>query len=145
MKNIEKYPETDAALKAWDKYHDGGGDMPFATWAKQEYAEPRILTLLEAAEAVADEWWITNPNVSHGKIADLENAIASEKSRPVRNFDRYKTAEEAYAGFKKFCNGIDDCENCRFKDCDNTYGSPTSHGCMLAWFYEEAEKEDEKK
>lgn len=144
MKNIEKYTDTRSALGAWNRYHDGGGAAPFTAWAEQEYDEPRVLTLLEAAEAVADEWRTmdTEPNVRHGKIADLENAIAREKAKPVRNFDRYKTAKEAYAGFRKFCDGIYDCEKCRFKDCDGAYGSPTSHGCMLAWFYEEAEKEE---
>lgn len=29
MKNIEKYQRTNDAIEEWDKYHDGGGDMPF--------------------------------------------------------------------------------------------------------------------
>lgn len=139
MRNIERYPGTKEAIKAWDAYHDGGGDMPFAAWSEQEYVAPSVPTLLDAAEAVADEWWTMNeePNVRHGKIADLEDAIAREKAKPVRNFDRYKTAGEAYVGFKKFCNGIDDCDKCRFKECDDTYGSD---GCLLTWLYEDAER-----
>lgn len=85
MRNIERYPGTKDAIEAWDAYHDGGGDMPFAVWSEQEYVDTSVPTLLDAAEAVADEWWTmdTEPNVRHGKIADLEDAIAREKAKPV--------------------------------------------------------------
>lgn len=140
MRNIERYPGTKEAIKAWDAYHDGGGDMPFAAWAEQEYTEPSIPTLLEAAEAVANEWWTmdTEPNVRHGKIADLEDAIAREKAKPVRNFDKYKTSKKACDGFSEMCKGVEACVNCRF-------GSSTSiAGCAIAWLYSEAEKEAPK-
>ena len=144
VKNIEKYPETAAALEAYNGL--GFKKVPFNEWLECEYELTHPFTTSEAAQAVVDEWYATGPDVNDDhfnlKIIALENAVEREKAKPVRNFDRYKTAKEAYVGFRKFCDGIYDCEKCRFKDCDGAYGSPTSHGCMLAWFYEEAEKEE---
>lgn len=140
MRNIERYPGTKDAVEAWDTYHDGGGDMPFAAWAEQEYVDTGVPTLLEAAEAVADEWWTMDmePNVRHGKIADLENAIAREKAKPVRNFDKYKTSKKACDGFNEMCKGVETCVSCRFNS------STSIAGCAIAWLYSEAEKEAPK-
>ena len=127
MKNIEKFPRTNDALEAWRQSVEGGVYLSFDEWAQREYEAPRVPTLLEAVEAVVDEWWITNPNVSHRKIADLENAIAHEKAKPVRNCDRFATQEEAAAEFMKLCESGREL----FED-------------IVKWLYEEADKEKTK-
>lgn len=93
--------------------------------SERKYVEPRVhRTLLEAAEAMVDEWWGAYPAVSYGKIADLENAIAHEKSKPVRNCDRFATQEEAVAEFARLCDkGREPCED------------------VVTWLYENADKE----
>lgn len=136
MKNIEYYYHTKDALEAWRQSVEGGVYLSFDEWAQREYEAPREQTLLEAAEAVADEWYTAD--VSGGNIVNLKNAIAREKSKPVRNFDRYKTSDEAYDGFKKMCDGIDKCEHCRFRSCDSICR------CAVAWLYAEAGKEEAK-
>lgn len=55
--------------------------------------------------------------------------------RPTRNCDRFNTADEAHKGFREMCDGIDDCEKCRFYDLDSNFG------CEIAWLYAEADKE----
>lgn len=133
MKNIEKYKETKDALEAWRQSVEGGVYLSFDEWAQREYEAPRTPPLLEAAEAVVDEWYTTD--VSGGNIMDLENAIAGEKAKPVRNCDRFATAaeaEEAYQCFRKMCDKVS-CSECRFCGC----GIP----CVLAWLYEEAGKD----
>lgn len=133
MKNIEKYKETKDALEAWRQSVEGGVYLSFDEWAQREYEAPRVPTLLEAAEAVVNEWYATD--VSGGNIVNLKNAIAREKAKPVRNCDKYRTVAEASEGFWKFCCK-NKCGECRFSD-----GVPR---CLLAWLYEDAEKEVSK-
>lgn len=135
MKNIEKYKETRDALEAWDAYHDGGGDMPFAAWAEHEYVEPREPTLLEKAKMFVDCVEMPSDPQEQKHWDGLCAAIKREKAKTVRNCDKYKTAEEALAGFRKFCYKVE-CSECRFRDCVPT--------CPLAWLYSEAMKEEAK-
>lgn len=139
MKNIEKYKETQDALDAWDKYLHGGGEMTFDAWAKHEADLP---TLLEAAEAVRDTWCA---NMRHGSlsrvataISKLSDAVTIEKTKPVRNCDKYRTAEEAWTAFRKMCN-VNSCEKCPFGEYRNDYVN-----CRFVWFYAEADKEETK-
>ena len=139
MKNIEKYTSTNDALEAYNAL--GPGNMPFDKWLGCEYEEPRQLTLLEAAKAVIDEWYYIQDNVTLNdlgdKMVDLKKAIEREKKKPVRNCDKYKTAEEAYRAFSNLCQKEDGCLHCRFKN--TKFGE-----CSIAWIYEEADKEVSK-
>ena len=108
MKNIEKYTNTKDALEAfreWYKDHKHSV-LTMSGWLEKEYEAPRVPTLLEAAEAVKNEWYTTFPNVMPDTlcetIVDLASAIAREKSKPVRNCDRFATAEEAAEAFVGF-------------------------------------------
>lgn len=142
MKNIEKYKETKDALEAWRQSVEGGVYLSFDEWAQREYEAPPPPTLLEAAEAVKNEWYTTFPNVMPDtlceKIVDLENAIDRENEKPVRNCDKYRTAEEAWTAFKKMCN-VNNCCKCPFEECRNDYVN-----CRFVWFYAEADKEETK-
>lgn len=139
MKNIEKYHETKAALEAYN--HQKSKNVPFDVWLECEYEEPREKTLLEAAEAVTDEWYDMQQNINCNDIGeiivDLEKAIAREKAKPVRNCDKYRTKDEALMAFKKMCCGTG-CRRCRFRDCG------TEDVCRLAWLYDESEKDEAK-
>ena len=95
-------------------------------------------TLLEAAEAVKETWYKEFP---HGKILDvakdigeLADAIEREKCKPVRNFDKYETAKDAFIGFNKMCSDKH-CDRCPFNSERNE--CPI---CKLNWLYSEAEK-----
>lgn len=138
MKNIEKYPNTKAALDAYNSLDFKR--VPFDTWLECEYEEPHEKTLLEAAEAVIDEWYYTQDNVTLNdlgdKMVDLKKAIDREKSKPVRNCDKYKTVKEASIAFTKMCEGTE-CEKC----CYNN-STRRAYGCRFAWLYAEAEKEE---
>lgn len=146
MKNIEKYKETRDALeafRAWYKDHKHSV-LTMSGWLEKEYEAPPPPTLLEAASDAVDTlasdvvkgWYKANDTFVE-KIRVLRSAIASEKLRPVRNCDKFATAEEAYDGFREMCNGIG-CAHCRFRDCKSLFR------CALAWLYAEAEKEEEK-
>lgn len=138
MKNVEKYKETKDALKAWNKYHDGGGDMPFAGWAEQEASLP---TLLEAAAAVKTTWdsrWQhCSLSIVEKAFSDLSDAIDREKEKPVRNCDRYGTAKEAFYAFEKMCSTNRCCEDCHFDRLRLHCGL----NCRFLWLYAEAGKE----
>ena len=135
MKNIEKYAGTKDALEAWNKYHDGGGNMPFSEWAEMEVELP---TLLDAAEAMIKAWFSDGiegtADVIAEKICVLDDVIKREKSKPVRNKDKYMTANEATKGFREMCNGIKYCVDCRFRNVN----------CGIAWLYEKAVKVEAK-
>ena len=136
MKNIEKYNESKAALNAYNSIISK--KVPFDMWLELEYEEPREQTLLEAAEAVIDEWYYTQQNVTLNdlgeKIVDLKKAIKREKANPVRNCDKYRTAKEAFIAFEKMCQSKY-CNVCPFSaernECMN---------CRLNWLYAEADK-----
>ena len=137
MKNIEKYHETKAAIEAYN--HQKSKNVPFDVWLECDYEEPREKTLLEAAEAVIDEWYYTQQNVTLNdigeKIVDLKNAIDRERRKPVRNCDKYKTVKEASIAFAKMCEGTE-CEKC----CYNN-STRRAYGCRFAWIYSEVGKE----
>lgn len=130
MKNIEKYTNTKDALEA---YNNSVKNVPFDEWLECEYEEPPKPTLIEAARLVANEYYICGiPTEKSLRI--LGEAVDRELKKPVRNFDKYKTAKEAYRAFSNVCQKENGCLNCRFKN--TKYG-----GCSILWAYEDAEKE----
>lgn len=137
MKNIEKYQNTNDALEAYNAIRLD--NVPFDEWLKREYEEPRVQTLLEAAKAVVKAWYAKLPEGSIARVGQsivrLSSAIDREKCKPVRNFDKYKTAEDAEAGFGEFCKKRI-CRLCRF------YNGKTASLCRFAWLYAESDKED---
>ena len=85
-----------------------------------------------------DEWYYTQNNVTLNdigeKMVDLKKAIEREKAKPVRNCDKYRTAEDAHAGFIEFCRKYT-CGQCRFVN----NGTPV--GYAIEWLYGDASKE----
>ena len=135
MKNIEKYTNTKDALEAYNqpKYKN----VPFDVWLEHEYKDPRVQTLLEAAEAVAHSWFDDEKiEALSVKICALVDAIDRENRKPVRNFDKYRTEEEAQEAFAAFCSGIDKCEHCRF--------SKFNGRCSITFLYGESKKDVKK-
>lgn len=136
MKNIEKYPSTKDALDAYNALDSK--TVSFDAWLVCEYKEPHAPTLLGAANAVTKAWALH----SHGDtlalaaeaIRDLYSTIEREKHKPVRNFSKYETAEEAARAFAKMCRNRS-CLTCKFNSSRNVCG------CRLKWIYDEAEKE----
>ena len=123
MKNIEKYHETKAALEAYNKLDFK--KVPFDIWLECEYEEQHVQTLLEAAEAVV--------KVGYGTfVADLRSAVEREKAKPVRNFNKYKTAKDALTGFNEMCSDKH-CDRCQFSAERNECNI-----CKLNWLYAEA-------
>ena len=111
MKNIEKYTNTKDALEAYNSLNIK--NLPFDEWIEYEYKEPHQLTtieeqdstLLEAAEGVMNE--LMTPHGSCigfvAALSRLSSAIDREKRKPVRNCDKYRTAEEAHVALAEFC------------------------------------------
>ena len=137
MKNYEKYTNTKDALEAYNKLNPR---ELFETWLELEFEDPNEQTLLEAAKAVVKAWYAKLPEGSIVRVGQsivrLSSAIDREKRKPVRNCDKYRTAEEAHQALKEFC-GKYQCRDCRFGDSTRTAG------CVLEWLYEEAGKEAE--
>ena len=138
MKNIEKYTNTKDALEAYNQ--PKSESVPFDEWLECEYEEPSVPSLLEAAKAVTTLWFEKGQKGSLAEISRrvcaLSSAIDREKRKPVRNCDKYRTAEEAHVAFAEFC-GKNECRICRFGDSTRTAG------CVLEWLYEKAGKEAE--
>ena len=137
MKNIDRFTSTKDALEAYRKLDFK--KVPFDIWLDCEYEESCAQTLLEAAEAVIDEWYYTQQNVTLNnigeKIVDLKKAINRERMKPVRNCDKYKTMKEASIAFEKMCEGTE-CDKCFYND-----SSRRPYGCRIAWIFSEAGKE----
>ena len=140
MKNIEKYHETKCALDAYNQ--SKSKNMPFEVWLELEYKEPRMQTLLEAAETVVTIWKSKLPEGSltnlWSGIVNLSEVIEREKAKPVLNCDKYRTAKDAFDGFNKMCEEKK-CSTCPFSaernECLN---------CSFNWLFAEAEKEVSK-
>ena len=139
MKNIEKYTNTKDALEAYNSLKLD--NVPFDEWLKREYEEPCVQTLLEAAEAVTRTWYAKPPEGSLSRVGQsivmLASTIERENRKPVRNFNKYKTADEAYRAFRRFC-GNNKCSNCRFSNRTK----PTD--CLIEWLYAEEVKDESK-
>ena len=108
MKNIEKYPNTKDALKAYDGLEPK--NMPFDKWLESEYEEPREPTLLETAEELKNVLKRKDTVFSDVVVAfsSLTDAIEREKRKPVRNFDKYKTPKEASMYINDFLDSYAD-------------------------------------
>ena len=136
MKNYEKYTNTKDALEAYSQ--PKSKSVPFDEWLECEYEEPRVPTLLEVAKEVVKTWYAKLPEGSIARVGQsivrLSSTIDREKRKPVRNCDKYRTAEEAHQALKEFC-GKYQCRDCRFGDSTKTAG------CVLEWLYEEAGKD----
>lgn len=115
MTNLEKYPNTADAVKAWNEYRESGNsNISFEKWLGLDYIKP--LTLLEAAKA-ARNWMARSDSDAVGisMRGRLNAAIAAEETRPKRNFERFATATEAFDAFRKACK-VQWCEACRLKN-----------------------------
>ena len=89
MKNIEKYPNTNDALAAYNALDLK--KVPFDVWLECKFEEPRVPTLLEAAQEVVKTWYAKIPEGSLARVGQsivrLSTAIEREMRKPVRNCD----------------------------------------------------------
>lgn len=137
MKNIEKYTNTKDALAAYNAL--GLNQVPFDTWLECDVEEPRVQTLLEAADEMVYAWKSEfKPGYSarvSKAIGRLSDAIERETRKPFRNCDKYGTVDDALEGFTVFCRKYT-CGKCHFRN------QVRPDGCAIAWLYEKAGKED---
>ena len=142
MKNIERYKNTGDALKAWEEYAErlyGTEEeyLDFDKWLVDEYAEPHVPTLLEAAKKAVDAYGLDPDCQLTDECMDrLSDAIAREKQKPLRNCDRYRTANEAFNAYVGYCSQTS-CRKCQYKKS----ATDQSVWCSFSWLYAEAEKE----
>lgn len=138
MKNIEKYTNTKDALEAYNQHKSN--NVPFDKWLECEFEEPRKPTLLEAAQSVIKARLYDMPDVSSVTfdcaISNLVDAVEREKRKPVRNCDKYKTADEASKAFTLMCDNMS-CQHC-------PYNQGRAFKCKFTWLYATAEKEETK-
>ena len=89
MKNIEKYTNTNDALAAYNALDLK--KVPFDVWLECEFEEPRVPTLIKAAQEVVKTWYAKIPEGSLARVGQsivrLSYAIKHEKHNPVRNCD----------------------------------------------------------
>ena len=104
MKNIEKYTNTKDALDAYNSLNLK--NLPFDEWLKRGYVEPRVPTLLEAAQEMTrtweSQWQYGHLSIVEKAVRELSIAIEREKHKPVRNCD-VGTSEEQAERFMRFC------------------------------------------
>ena len=130
MKNIEKYPNTKDALDAYNKLNSR---ELFETWLELELEETREPSLLEAAEElknILSQKDITLPDVAVA-FSRLTDAIEREKQKSPRNFNKYKTPQEALKAFNLIC---DSCP----------YDKGSDFSCAFEWLYAKDWKEETK-
>ena len=135
MKNIEKYPNTKDALDAYNKLNSR---ELFATWLELEFEETRDPSLLDAAEElknILSQKDITLPDVAVA-FSRLTDAIEREKQKSPRNFNKYKTPQEALKAFKLICDNMA-CESC-------PYDKGSHFSCAFEWLYAKAGNEETK-
>lgn len=96
-----------------------------------------VKAMLDALNEIIDtiDEWRTNGEMEHWQYSKLFDIADAALAKPPRNCDKYNTADEAYAGFRDFCDKSV-CSECRFDQNTTT--------CRLSWLYSEAEKEETK-
>ena len=67
-----------------------------------------------------------------GYLNQIERWAEDALAVPSRNCDKLNTADEAYAGFRKFCD-VMECSECQFGQNTTT--------CRLSWLFAEAKGE----
>lgn len=134
MTNLEKYPNTADAVKAWNEYNSGRDEsIGFKDWLNLDYIDSR--SLLNVAKRIRrwieEEVFLGPSGIS--VLKDLKAEIASEEARPKRNFERFATAKEAFDAFRKACR-VQLCEACHLKNkiMARTGGYVP---CTVRWLY----------
>ena len=56
----------------------------------------------------------------------------------MKNYEKYKTAEEAFNARRRFCKAQESCINCRYSNSSRKIKAP----CDYRWFYDEAESDE---
>ena len=93
----------------------------------------RVAHNVAVADANTLNGW--RPALCLSMLSDrIEAAYEREKAKPVRNCDKYRTADDAYDGFIEFCRKYT-CGQCRFVN----NGTPV--GYAIEWLYGYASKE----
>ena len=137
MTNIEKYTNTKDALEAYNSLVFKR--VSFDVWLECEYEDQIFPTLLEAAEGALKSFEERDQygdlELVKDRMRQLSVAVEREKAKPVLNFEKYKTNDEAFVAYTKMCDSRE-CKIFHFRYCGN------SIKCVLAWLYAEAEKEE---
>ena len=134
MTNLEKYPNTADAVKAWSEFNASGNLIKsFVDWLGLDYIEP--LNLLESAKAV--KRYLDSIHIGNAggipAAKSLTKALAAEEARPKRNYERFATADEAYDALMEMCD-TRWCESCRFSNGNNLKAS-RNYNCAIHWLY----------
>lgn len=58
-----------------------------------------------------------------------------EKMYKKKNYEKYKTPDEAYNAWRSFCKAQQRCSGCKYEHCE----------CILNWLYDEAKEEQNEK
>ena len=66
MKNIEKYTNTNDSLAAYNALDLK--KVPFDVWLECEFEEPRVPTLIKAAQEVVKTWYAKIPEGSLDRV-----------------------------------------------------------------------------
>ena len=93
-----------------------------------------VKAMLDALEAIIDKIneWHANGEMENWQYSELFDIADAALAKPPRNCDKYNTADEAYDGFRKFCDKSV-CSKCRFDE------NPTT--CRLSWLFAESKGE----
>lgn len=95
-----------------------------------DFPNPHRPTLLEVAEALVNVVAGTPADVTGRMFGELRSAVEREKSRKVRNMDKYETAKEAFDAFDSMCSARY-CKDCRFDILRIEHGV----NCCFSWLY----------
>ncbi len=131
MKNVEKYPDAQKALKAFiEKY---GYDCArakrfdeFLSWLQHdadsflEKVESVLKRLEDGRREARDRNEGLDEDLVIDCLTDFDRIIEEERKRPRRNCD-VMDAKELYINYKAFCDKQPGCKVCPLGDCsDNT-------------------------
>ena len=96
-----------------------------------------VKAMLDALNEIIDtiDEWHANGMMENWQYSKLFDIADAALAKPPRNCDKYNTADEAYAGFRDFCDKSV-CSECR---CDQNTTT-----CRLSWLYSEVEQEESK-
>ena len=101
---------------------------------KQETIADIVADIRAQNQGLPEDGYALSPLVCD--LLSFANRIEAA-AKPVRNCDKYRTAEEANVAFAEFC-GKNECRSCRCGD------RKKNAGCVFEWLYEKADREVSK-
>lgn len=142
MKNKKYFKTTEDAIKWYHDYVENGyTTLPFMEWLEAEHEPPKVSLLDAAKDMVEYSCSYVAEHVKKEYAQRLADAIRREEAMETRNFNKFRTAREAFDAWQDHCgDGGNRCRKCHI-DKMRRLEENADIDCAFLWLYSFSKEE----